>query len=631
MPSPSLHPRQLHPRWLPLLLLASPAAIFVLPFFVPVTPAFSESFLFGFSNRLGLLLFVILLAGLALLSWFGTLHLSHLPGATISTATNTPSRRALSITLLLSAGISIPFFLLIPAGNGVSESIYFLDRIGLLSQGLRPYRDFEFVYGPLQLFLPFLTARSLHLSLTDGYYLVWLVSTLLGLLALWISVRWLDLPSRGKPATFLLLAVILGSEILSTGLNYNPLRYAAPIACLLLVHRLSRFPHQPTLSITLQTLAASILSAVLLLGLSPETGITFSIAVLLFFPLRRRILHQPCAAFALSLAASFVAILLAAARIGVFATLKDFSAGGLSLPILPGPHILLFFAAFAIVVVYLTTPDHRHRLLSDAALLALYSLGMLPAALGRCDWAHITGYELGIFLSALLLLAPSPRARLVSQTALALTFLLMFLPGAIGTVGMIVKVQLYRILSKGDPSTALGRQLVDRTGRSLRQTFGPAEAASKLDRIRAVARLPSSDPHVLFTAASPVLYAPFGYSPERLGNVQSPAIAEGRFMGTLNILRPVEVAEKIAEMQAHPERDLLLAPDGLEQCGPFRGNPAVLRVLFLLPVAPRPRHESDLNAPICHFIHLHYRVLTPASPATGNYALWRSTPSPPHP
>ena len=619
-------------RWLVPLLLLAPSAIFVLPYFVPVAPAFAESYLFGFNNRAALLLVLALVTLLGVLSWRGVIRLPQLPDLlpphSAPGSSRSPGRPALAASLAATTILSITFFALLRAGHGAGDAIYFLDRIGLVAQGLRPFHDFEFVYGPLQLYLPWLVARLLHCSLFDGYGLVWGLSTLLGLVALWLSIRWLDLPSPGKRSTFLILAAILGSELLSFGLNYNPLRYTAPIACLLFVERLSR-SDRPSFATDRSTILAAAAAAIILLGLSPEVGVAFCIAILCFLPARRLALRQPWATFAFALAAAFALIFLAAAHLGIFETMRSFSAGAFNLPLLPGPHILLFLSALAVITIWLTARSHRSRLVSPVALLALYSLGMLPGALGRCDWAHVLGYELGIVLVALLLLAASPWSRRLSQAALVLIFLAMFLRGVPGTLAMVVKVQLYPALAHGDPTSGFGQHLLALTRRSLLRSVGPAETAHKLTRIRAVARLTSEDPHLLFPAASPILYAPFSYSPERLGNVQSPSLVEGHFMGALNLLTPAQVAQKIAEMQDHPEQDLLLSPDGLEQCAPFRGDPATLRSLFLLPFVPKPRNQYALVAPVCQYIQAHYRLLVPPSPQTGDYGLWRRQPATP--
>ncbi len=517
--------------WLAALLHTTPALIFVVPFYIPVSPAFSDSYLFGFNNRAALVLTLILFAVVGVLSWLGRLRLSLIEPESDAPGypdVRQPRHLDLAVVLLLATGFSAVYFLLIRGSNGVGEGVYFLDRLGLLAQGLHPYRDFEFAYGPLQIFGPWLLSSLFHLSLTVAYALFWLFSTCLGLLALWFAVLWIDLPAQGKSAAFALFALVLGVEILSSGLNYNPLRYAAPIACLVAVHRLSRRANAPLQTFDWQTILASALAATLLLCLSPEMGVTFCVAVVLYLPICRRICGRPWTWFALWLALAFIVLLLAAARIGVFETMKGFSAGGFSLPVLPGPHILIFLAAFAIVLVYLMNPRHRARLMSSTALLAFYSLGMLPAAFGRCDWAHVSGYELGILLPALLLLTPNAITRQLSRSALLLVFSLFFVQSVTTIVSVIAKVQLYPAFAHGEPTSGFGKQLVQLTERSMGRSYTQADAAHKLARIRAVARLSSTDPHVLFPTASPILYAPFGYSPQRLASVQSSALAEGR-------------------------------------------------------------------------------------------------------
>ena len=606
--------------WLVPLLLLLPAVLFIFPFFIPVAPAFSESYLFGFSNRAALLLFLALFALLAALTHRGLLPRNTFDAAlpADADAARLPSRRTLYLALAIATLLSLLLFLLVRPANGASESIYFLDRIGLLNQGLRPYRGFEFAYGPLQLYLPWLAARLFHLSLTDAFSLVWLLSTNLGFVALWTAIRLLDLPGRGKSAAFALLAFILGSEIFSLGLNYNPLRYAAPIACLVFIERLDRSP-DPTRSP--RTILAATTFTLLLLGLSPEIGLIFAITILLFLPLRRLTARQPVAAFTATLTLTLAASLLLANHLHIFDTMRNFGAGSFNLPILPGPHILLLLSVTAVVTLYLASPGHTARLAGPVGLLALFSLGMLPAALGRCDWAHVLGYELGLFLVALLLLAPVAATRRLSYAALLLVFLPMFESTVLGTAGTLIKVQLYPLLALDKP---FARLLVTRTEAHLRSSFPPAEADRKIARIRAVARLPSPDPHVLFPAASPILYAPFSYSPQRLGNVQSPTIREGRFMGTLNLLSPAQVTAKVDEMRDHPEHDLLISPDGLEQCAPLEPNPAALRALFQLPLAPAPRHQGTLLVPVCTYIHTHYQLIVPPRPETGDYGLWRA-------
>ena len=100
-------------------------------------------------------------------------------------------------------------------------------------------------------------------------------------------------------------------------------------------------------------------------------------------------------------------------------------------------------------------------------------------------------------------------------------------------------------------------------------------------------------------------------------------------MGGLNMLTPAQVQQKIAEMRTHPEQDLLVSPDGFEQCKPATGNPKELQQLFLLPFAPTPRHQNALLTPVCQYIEWHYQVITAATPETADYGLWRRLPQTP--
>lgn len=71
---------------------------------------------------------------------------------------------------------------------------YTLNRIQMLLQGLRPYRDFEFAYGPAHLYIPVLFMRLTYGSVIYGYYAWWLSQWLVGTAMLWAAVRLLQLP-----------------------------------------------------------------------------------------------------------------------------------------------------------------------------------------------------------------------------------------------------------------------------------------------------------------------------------------------------------------------------------------------------------------------------------------------------
>ena len=634
-PSEAPRRRQLSASAASLILAGGLAAIFLIPYAVPVAPAKAESYLFGYSNRTAELLLVALAAGTALLVHQRWIVLPTSLGAEDSAAEGRlpllqPSVAALGAMLGLTAVLSGVIFWLVHAAHGYGESVYFLDRIGLLAQGQRPYREFEFAYGPLTLYGPWLLSKALHLSLTHGYSSVWLLSSLLGIALLWASLRLLELPVAGKRAVFLLLSAVLLGTVPSTGLNYNPLRYTAPLFALLTVDRISR-QASAFLSQTLRrstgklVLTAALLSA-FVVGVSPEEGLTFSIAVMLLLPLRRRLASQPVAALTFGLALSQAALLAASWQLGTFRTMANFSGGAFNLPVLPGPQILIFFASLLLLVAYVARRPLHSQVNGQIALITLYSLGMIPGALGRCDWIHVIGYELGAVACALLLLWPMRWPRRVAMCAVGLPVAFGLVQIALGTAAGVVKVQLYRMLAYGDPTDSFGRLIVAHTRVALVRNFGAAEGAEKFERIRAVAKMQSFDPHVLFPAAFPVVAVPFSYSPQRLGVVQAPAIAEGAYMGSLNLFTPKQVEEKIGELREHPERDLVLPREGFNECAVLTGDPAELRQLFMLPFAPQPRHTYDPLGPLCRYILNNSRQVVAATPQTGDYGLWRRVP-----
>ena len=63
--------------------------------------------------------------------------------------------------------------------QGFGESIYLIDRLKMLTEGGRPYKDFEYAYGAIFLYGP-RALMLLHLSAEDSYYVFWLLTLLVG-------------------------------------------------------------------------------------------------------------------------------------------------------------------------------------------------------------------------------------------------------------------------------------------------------------------------------------------------------------------------------------------------------------------------------------------------------------------
>ncbi len=664
--------------WSVALLGAWLAAIFLLPYHVPLRAASSEAYTFGFSNRVAVLLTYGMFATVAGLAWTGLLGRPHwmlsAAGAGRRDTTLTPTTGMLALTMAVTLVSCLVVAIPIHESRGLAESTYLLDRIGLLDHGLRPYHDFEFAYGPLLLYGPFAMARLLRVPMVDGYLIVWAASSLIGMAMFWASVRmlidWSGTEGRWGTGVFLALGATLVGTIPSTGLNYTPLRYAAPMFLLLATERLDRWSvgwrdrgtiGVPVWSPVWGPIGAAALSAgvagasaALLLGLSPETGITFAVAVCLFLPARRYVRGEPAGVFTAMLLALLGGVLAAGQAFGVFSTMKAFADGALNLPVLPGPQVLLFFVSATTVLLFLfgrveagpVSPALGPRgtgtggsgdvergrwspLGTPIALLMLYSLGMIPGALGRWDWIHVVGYELGLLLPAALVVWSRPPLRVVALLWLLAPWLWIEIGLLEGLAGQWLKADLYRIyrprggaVSRG-PQNGLEWAEVRAAERSLTQALGPETAARKMERIRTVAAMPDDGVHALFPGATAEVYAPFLYLPERFAPEQSQGVVEGRFSGLLNLLTSEQVRQKVDEMREHPERDVVLAPEDEGECSPLVGNMAALRSVMMSPFVPRPRNVYDLLSPICGFVHTHYVEVVPATAATAGYELWR--------
>ena len=108
------------------------------------------------------------------------------------------------------------------------ESIYLLDRLGHFAAGQQPFRDFEFAYGPLMLGLPAVLAKVTGADLMDAYYASVTLGCLLGVLAMWTTVRVVTRGSGHGLAIFYLLFLTFLPFIFSV---WRKLYAAALLGC----------------------------------------------------------------------------------------------------------------------------------------------------------------------------------------------------------------------------------------------------------------------------------------------------------------------------------------------------------------------------------------------------------------
>src|SRR4029079_9101899 len=184
-------------RWFIPYIFIALAAIFYLPRLVPSVPSAADSYLFGYHNRIGIILLLVFVSlGVVLTRGF------NLKQTNLSYEEHALPRWMLPVSLLLVALGCAAMYVIAGRYHGFGESYYLIDRIALLDQGRAPYRDFEFVYGPAQLYGPLFLHRLLALGIGDAYYLFWALSYLVGAYLLFKCIDEIRFPTTAKPAIY---------------------------------------------------------------------------------------------------------------------------------------------------------------------------------------------------------------------------------------------------------------------------------------------------------------------------------------------------------------------------------------------------------------------------------------------
>jgi hypothetical protein len=607
------------------MVIAGLAAVFYLPIVLPVSPVDSESYLFGYNNRAGAALFILLLASLALYVKRSRLSL---PLADRGSETK-QGIAAISLVVALASSLLLCLLMwwFISPYGGFSESSYFIDRLQLLMQGKAIYRDFEFAYGPMLLYGPQWLCRAFHLSPGSGYYLFWCLDHLIGTALLWevtseLQIAGEPIALRARSLVFLVLWLFQLWQISNAGVNYTPLRVVLPVFLVIRLHRLAGRDNSKR---KLRAGGYVVFGAALLLAVSPEQAIAFSLAGLLYLPLCAWNEGRPFKLLASLMAITFAGLFLYCDNVGLFLTMRSFSLGGYNFPIFVNVHVLFIFAAVLLCTVYVATGEIRERVRLNSTWVIVYSCASLPAALGRCDPLHMLNNEIGIVACAFLIVWRWKSAWNRAMLVYVMFFLvapLLLLPRYAGS--LFGKAALGHIYAANGPKGTVAVLLDKELTRLAVRRFGVEQARIKLETLRS-----SVNPHMAsggrpFADATLVIEAPFLYLPNSMGSYQGAAVDTGFFSGTLNAVQPSQIQQKIGELKSHPERDLVVPSDTDLFCHKDgKGARKMLKLLFVTPVPLPMQHADDVVMPLCTFIRQSYTRFHAASPDTSGYELWR--------
>ena len=564
--------------FIPYVLIAL-ASIFYLPRLLPPTsPSASDSYLFGYNNRFGIILLLLFIAiGAVLTRGF------HLHQRKDSPSDAPLPRWMLALSLILVALGCIAMYALAGRYHGFGESFYLIDRITLLDQGRTPYQDFEFVYGPAQLYGPLFLHRLLPLNIADAYYLFWIFSYLLGAYLLFKCIEDLRFSTPAKPAIFAMLYAAGLFATIRMGTNYTFLRYALPLY--LIVKLNTRFRDTRTPRLLSDVFLCASFCALLVL-FSPETAVAFAFAsgcLILFCrpaPLSRKVVLTTL------LASVYAAIFVAALKLHVLDAMLADGGGAISFPIVPGLTILVYFAALFISASWLYR-CFRDRSTNDSTLgLLFYSIPMIAAALGRCDPSHVYWNGLATFLASLLYTSLYRRAWLVYATAF---LLFVFVAPNLSEFYLFLPQLRFAYNLDSHPQARPSETAID--------AFLSTWAAGYI--------------------------APFGFRPDSFGTVRSPRIEYGAYEDLIDVSTPHSVQRKVSELRADPDRALILPYHYDEYCLTHLGSEKhYLSVLLLSPYIGNVAHRDFTRQPICRYIDDHYKMLIEPSGATWSYGVW---------
>jgi hypothetical protein len=592
------------------------AAIFYLPSLVPLRPSMSDSYVFAYNNRAGAVLLLLLVAIGSV--WTRGVNLKLSPTG----ASEPVTLRTLIATLGAVLFSCLAMYMFVGRFGGFGESSYEIDRTWLLSQGRVPYVDFEWPFGIAFLYGPLFFSRMFSIGIVQAYYLFWIVNCVLGTVLLFAVINWIDYPSKFKSAIYLLIYGSWFLSILNMGTHYTLVRYTCPLFFVLVVHKFLK--DEGARSRVYAALLAVAFTVVLLL-ISPETAIAYAFACMCIFLLSDRSRSRRTHAIFAGLLLALAAVFLAALKLHVLDTVKASGGGADSFPISPAPHFILFFTAIFLCGCYLFQRLSERVVHDNTIGLIAFSIPMIAAALGRCDPGHVLMNGLGIFLASMFYVSNYSTAWKWYKAVFAVVLIVLptlsgiwlYLP-SIGKAGLIFLGDSSRDSLIGRSATYLGQEYLTK--------FGTAKQKAKFEAIIANPKLVASD-RIDLTNIYPswhgMFLAPFGYKPNGFGTYLSNQVDYGHFEGFENANTVDAIHEKLAEIESHPERALLL-PDHFETSCQINlpAERLEISVLFAFPYFGKAVHTESVRQPVCDYILARYRLEQAPTLQSYGYGLW---------
>jgi hypothetical protein len=605
--------RPLALRLFPVFAVCGLAAVLYLPYQFTMSPSVSFSYLFGYNNRAGVAILLLVIA----VGVFWTRGFSF-EFKRICDSPLVPTTTLLwSLSTVLLGCLAM--YILAGRLGGFAESAYEIDRSWLTLQGKTPYVDFEWPFGAALLYGPVALHHLLSLDIVSAYYLFWSLNCLLGVCILYLLINAIDYPSSRKRSIFLLSCSAWFPSIINMGTHYTLVRYSLPLYFIVIVQkRIQR--GEILLASTLVTTFT-----ILLFLYSPEVAISFTLASGTLLVLSS---HKRGMAFSFifaGLLASIAAVFWAGAKLHVLDTVRASGGGADSFPVMLSLHILFFFFALFVCSCYAYQHFSGGTLKDNTIGLLIFALPMLAAAMGRCDSGHVYLNGLGVYIASLFYLSGTDRTWRWSK--LAFIVVLIVVPC---TQILWINAPTFARLGIGVVSSGDGGQLrheVSKTGRALINKFAPLEKKQKWQEELEILLNGGVPQNVDLSAVYPSwkgkYLAPFGYKPNGFGTDLTSQIDYGRYEAMENANTPAAIADKVSEIRDTPTSALLLPDNYMSFCNvDVHEATRQIEVLFAIPFTRSPVHTESLRLPICSYIEANYRLVVAPTKQTFYYGLW---------
>ncbi|HEY5330173.1 MAG TPA: hypothetical protein VIJ79_09840 [Acidobacteriaceae bacterium] len=403
--------------WIACLLVCAVAAlaVFVLPLHVPVAfqPAVSASYIAGFNNRAASLAAAAIGGCVLLWAWYRSRGDN--PFVDRDVSGDRISLRFCAIVIALTCIFFAVSGWLVAASHlrYLADAGYFIEQMSSHAEyGGALYTQLEFAYGPLLFYPTILLHAALHCGWMPAYFLTLTLDQSLGLALLAYVLNELPIRGRDRRIGFVLLAIGALNPIF--GLNYTFFRFITAFAILLFATRTQSLARNMTLLVA---------GEVLLLGISPEQGFAFLVGTVAFAGLQAWRSGAKWLLVAVAPVLGAGVFLLFAGR-SYLCMLHSFAKGALSLPVAPYPHLLIFLFAVVWLVPFAIGESLGSSEPSGVRMAACYALGigLLPAALGRCDPLHVFFNGAGLLVLSLIAIRSRPLAQRTAWLAALVLF-----------------------------------------------------------------------------------------------------------------------------------------------------------------------------------------------------------------